>query len=185
VGRGYTGWRQCEVARLTRPGLNLLISPFTIGEFDIGVAPNGAVLIAYQAALPDGHANAKKIHVRRLDGERWTAPELIGGEGTGLHGDIRVFGNDHATLVTWVTDGEDYPLGGGFLAKSCRRLAVTDGKTWTPSRWMARRQSLRGKGVPESAPDVQASIDSSGKVHMVWSFAYCMVFDLAEDMKGR
>src|SRR5262249_17456205 len=116
--------------------------------------------------------------------ERWTDPELIGGEGTGLHGDIRVFANDHATLVTWVTNGEDYPFSGGILVKSFRRLAATDGKTWTPSRWIARRQSLRGKGVPESAPDVQAVIDANGRVHMVWSFAYCMVFDLDKDMKS-
>jgi hypothetical protein len=158
--------------------------PIHDGDFDLGIAPNGALLIAYQAALPEGNADAMKVHVRRQEGERWTAPELIGGEGTRLYGPIRVFGNDRGTLVTWVAN-EDYPLGGGILVTSLRRLAATDGKTWTPSRWIARGQSLRGKGVPESASDVQVSIDSSGRVHMAWRFAYCMVFDLDKDMKEK
>jgi hypothetical protein len=183
-GAGIYGLAAVRSGQVSATRIEFADKPIRKGEFDLGVAPNGAVLIAYQAALPDEHADAKKLHVRRREGERWTAPELIGGEGTRLHGAIRVFGNDRATLVTWVTN-EDYPVDGGILAKSFRRLAATDGKTWTHSRWIARQQSLRGKGVPESAPDVQAAIDVNGRVHMVWSFAYCMVFNLVGDLEKK
>jgi hypothetical protein len=157
--------------------------PIHEAEYDLGIAPNGALLVAYQAALADGHADAKKIHVRKWEGEHWTAPELIGG--TRLDGGIRVFGNDHSTLVTWLVS-EDYPIWGGVLGKTLRRLAVNDGKTWTPSRWMARQQSLRGQGVPETALDVGACVDANGRVHMVWDpCAYCMVFKLQRDGSAR
>jgi hypothetical protein len=187
-GTAYVGWSPKGGLAAVHNGQESAIPfqfadrPIHEGEFDLGIAPNGALLVAYQAALADGHADAKKIHVRKWEGEHWTAPELIGGEGSGLDGGIRVFGNDCSTLVTWLVS-EDYPLRGGVLAKTLRRLAVTDGKTWTPSRWMARQQSLRGQGVPETALDVAAYVASDGKVYMVWDpCAYCMVYKL--DMGG-
>jgi hypothetical protein len=147
-------------------------------EFDLGVDPQGALLVAYKPDLSDKHADAKKIHVRRREGERWTVPDLIGGEGRRLHGDVQVIGNERATLVTWMAS-EDYRMGGGVLSTGFRRFAVTDGKTWTPSRWIARQPSLRGKGIPVSAQYMTACVDKSGMVHMVWgSCGYCRVFEL-------
>jgi hypothetical protein len=153
-------------------------------EFDLGIDPQRALLVAYKPDLPAKDADAKKIHVRRWEGKRWTVPELIGGECRNLQGDVHIIGNDRATLVTWMGN-EDYRMGGGVLSTGFRRFAVTDGKTWTPSRWVARQPSLRGKGIPVSAHYMTACVDKSGVVHMVWdTCAYCQVFDLDKPIAG-
>src|SRR5262249_43457716 len=108
-------------------------SPVDREEFDLGMDFKGRALLAYKADLPKDHADARKLHIRRLDGKGWTEPELVGGEGEELFGMVRVVGTGRRTLVSWVAR-EETKLGGGILVSSVRRLAVTDGTSWSPSR---------------------------------------------------
>jgi hypothetical protein len=183
-GTGTHGLAALRDGKVSPISFQLADKPIHQDDFDLGIDPQGALLVAYQPALSDKHADAKKIHVRRQDGERWTVAGLIGGEGRQLHGDVHIIGNDRATLVTWLVS-EDYPIGGGVLSTEFRRLAVTNGEAWTPSRWIARQPSLRGRGLPVGARYMTACVDWAGVVHMVWdTCAYCRVFDLNKPITG-
>lgn len=148
-------------------------------EFDLGIDPKGRVLLAYKADVAKEHIHARRVHVRYREGNRWTEPEMIGGEGDLLFGNIRVVWNNDRTAVTWLCR-EEYPSGekGTVRWQAVRRLSVTDGKAWSPSRWVAwesnepHRKALMGDQRPGIC------VDGGGRIHMAWGspcYHYCVV----------
>jgi len=147
-------------------------------ESDLGIDPQGRVIVAYKADLPEKHLDSRKIHVRRRVDGHWTGPEKIGGEGEALSGEIRVVWGPEQTLVTWIAS-EEYKERGGGLWKGIRRFSVDDGESWSPSRWIARFPTLRGNGVPLTALNLGICVDQDGGVHICEETRhYCHVFTL-------
>ncbi len=175
---GNYGYAEIRNGKANYAPLHFTDTPIDDEEFDLGIDPHDRVIVAYKADLPKSHPDARKIHVRRREEGQWTEPEKIGGEGEALMGSIRVVDHSDRTLVTWVTR-EEYTERGGVLGKGLRRFSIDDGKSWSPSRWMARFPTLRGNGVPISGKELGICVDGSGRVHICEETRhYCLVASL-------
>jgi hypothetical protein len=172
---GTHGYAMIRGGRATFEPMQFSGTSIDRGEFDMGVDRDGRVIVAYKANLPDQHPESRKVHLRRRENGHWTDVEKIGGEREALFGSIRVVWTSERTLVTWIS-GEEYTEQGGVLSTGFRRLSIDDGKSWSPSRWMARYPTLRGNGVPLSAQDLGICVDKNGGVHVFEETRhYCLV----------
>jgi hypothetical protein len=177
---GKTGHRHAIVQgdKVAVEPLRFDDAPIDGHEFAVGFDSQQRLLMAYKADLPEKHKDANKVHVRYRTEKEWSAPEKIESGGDPLFGEFRIVSFGKQTLVTW-QQREFYLLDGGVLGATFRRLAVTDGKTWTKPRWIAREPTLRGDGVPVSGTDLGLCVDRTGSVHMVWGgCAYCLAAQL-------
>jgi len=174
-GRGIHRYVVVRDGKVNRETMTFDKAPIDSSEFDLGIAPKGRVLVAYKADLPKEHPDAQKVHVRYRAESGWSEPEKIDGEGEALHGNFRVVGNDQQALVSW-TQNESYYGGRGVLCATFRRQAITDGKSWSPARWIAREPTLRGNGRPVGGMFLRAAcVDKNGGVHMAWdACSYCL-----------
>jgi hypothetical protein len=152
-------------------------APLHRDDFDLGIDPEGQLLLAYKADLPEDHCDTLKVHIRRRDGKGWTEPETVGGEGEVLFGDIFVVWCEGRTLVSWLSR-EKYTEGGFATVKGVRRFSVHDGKCWTASRWCALETDLVGGHGPMGAIRPGICIDKNGRVHMAWGSSHCVVTQL-------
>ena len=157
--------------------------------FDLGVDVDGRVVLAYQANLPAGHTDEKKVHVRKWSGKTWTEPDKIAGEWERLFGEIRVVSGKEKTLVSWLAR-EETRSGGGVLVHSVRRVSLSDGKSWTPPRPLAVSNSgllFRQRGsVPVGPIWLKTCVDKEGSVHVVWGSPeafYCVAAQLGSARK--
>jgi hypothetical protein len=151
-------------------------APIHKGNFDLGIDPEGQLLLAYKADLPEGRHDTLKVHIRRRDGNRWTNPETVGGEGEVFFGHILVVWYEGRTLVSWLSR-EEYTAGRSVTVKAVRRFSIHDGKSWTPSRRCAWEAGLLGRDLM-GAIRPGACIDKDGRVHMVWGSSHCVVTQL-------
>jgi hypothetical protein len=180
---GAYGYAMIQNGKATYEPIHFAGTPINDDDFDLGIDPHGRVIIAYKPDLPKEHPDARKIHVRRRENGHWSEPEKIGGEGEGLLGPIRIVWGSDRTLVTWVAR-EEYTERGGVIGKGFRRYSIDDGKSWSPSRWMARYPTLRGNGIPLSGQDLGICVDKSGGVHICEeSRHYCLVASLKSSTK--
>ncbi len=179
--RGTHRYAIVRDGKVSIEALHFETAPIDGEEFDLGVDPRGRVLLAYKPDLPEEHADSLKVHVCHRTASGWSDAKKLASEAERLHGDIRIVGNDKRTLVTW-TQTESYYQRGSVLVRGYRRLAMTDGKSWSSPRWIAREPTLRGNGRPVGALNPSICVDKDGGVHMVWGIcSYCRVARLAAD----
>ena len=150
--------------------------------FDLGIDPQGRVIIAYKADLPDKHPDAQ-APCAAAGGDRWSPAEKIGGEGEHLSGSVHVVWGAERTLVTWLVR-EEYTERGGVLVKGFRRFSIDDGNHGRPrAGW--RVGPLRGNGVPITAQYPAFCVDRDGCVHMCdETFSYCLIAKLGSTNKA-
>jgi hypothetical protein len=173
---GYAVIREGQVN--TEP-LKFDQAPIHQDDFDLGMDPEGQVLLAYRADLPEGQPQALQVHIRRRDGKGWSKPQTVGGEGEVLFGDIFVVSCEGRILVSWLSR-ESYRAGGGVTVKGMRRYSVHDGKSWTASRWCASETDLVGGRSPMGAIRPGVCIDKDSRVHMAWGSSYCVLPQLKQ-----
>ncbi len=142
-------------------------------EFDLGMDPEGRVLLAYKADLPDRHPDALKVHIRRRYGDRWGEPELVGGPGAPIHHSVRLVWSDRQTLVSWLSEEvTNIYITKGFLVHKERWLAITEGRSWSTPRYLAATESkAEGYGLVRSpvGPDLLGfCVDKNTNVHAAW-----------------
>jgi hypothetical protein len=180
--KGLHGYAVVRGGKVERGPLQFETAPVYRDEFDIGIDPQGRVLLAYKADLPQRHPDALMVHIRRRDGKCWTEPEKIGGDGEMLFGSVRVAWTDRQTMVSWLAR-EETKVGRGILVHSVRRLSITDGKSWSRSRFLAQS----GGGLPRfgrtpAGPiSLSLCVDKQGDVHAVWGSPeafYCLAAGL-------
>jgi hypothetical protein len=152
-------------------------APIHQDNFDLGIDPEGQLLLAYKADLSEGHRETLKVHIRRRDGKGWTNRETVGGEGELLFGDIFVVWCEGRTLVSWLSR-EKSTAGGFVTVKAVRRFSVHDGKSWTFSRRCALESGLGGGYDLMGAIRPGVCIDKDGRVHMAWGSSHCVVTQL-------
>jgi hypothetical protein len=155
--------------------------------FDLGIDAEGRVVLAYQANLPENHPDAEKVHVRKGDGKTWTEPEKIAGGWEKLFGEIRVVTGSEKTLVSWLAR-EETRSGDGILVHSVRRIALTDGKSWSsPMPLGIGTDGLFGRSsVPVGPIWLSTCVDKQGSVHAVWGTAgafHCVTANLGTARK--
>ncbi len=138
-------------------------------EFDLGIDPQGHLLLAYKPEIANANPNALKLQLRRLEGKRWTIPQSIDVPGDILFGHIRVVWYERRTMVTWLSR-ETTAVGAGVLRQGVRRLSITEGKTWsTPRVFALAAGPLRGLGqVPVGPISLGLTVDKRGDVHATW-----------------
>jgi hypothetical protein len=110
---------------------------------DLGIGPDGRVLLAYKAELPQRHPGALKVHARWRDGNTWTRPQTVDGPWEVPPEDFYVVWTDRRAMVTWLSR-EKTTRGGVVLVHGVRRVSVTDGKSWSTPRPLA----TSGGGLP-------------------------------------
>jgi hypothetical protein len=176
--RGVHGYAVVRGGKVESGRLQFETSPVYRDEFDIGIDPQGRVLLAYKADLPQRNRDALMVHVRRRNGKDWMEPEKIGGDGEILFGSVEVAWTDRQTMVSWLAR-EETKQGRGIMVHSVRRLSITDGKSWSQPRFLALSGGalFRFGRTPAGPISLSVCVDKQGDVHTVWGSPealYCL-----------
>jgi hypothetical protein len=140
--------------------------PILRDEFDVGTDPDGNLLVAYQADVPEKHADADAVWVRTLRDGRWTSPTLIG-KGSGMMlGGIRMASWKGRTFLTWVHRA-DYVSGKMRVSGPMRSFVVLNKKGRSEPKPCAKSGDALMQGFM-SSHFIGLHVDDWGRVHMAW-----------------
>jgi hypothetical protein len=189
--KGRHGYATIRDGKVQIESLPFETAPIQQDKFDVGIDPDGKAFLAYQADRPDGHPDALKVHVRRWDGGQWAEAEKISSPAEFLLGEVRIVYSGHRALITWrARETIRVGSGSGVLAYPMQRVVVTDGRSWSEPRFLARgdAQLPRLTGYPVGPSSFSLYVDSRGDVHAAWGSPepyHCVAARLGNAAKKR